>query len=512
MSDMTPSAGLSPAPILLRSSTPAATFHSLVWTRVFNARQDHSILPFAYSQPLTVSDIIAAVKLAKSNARRISIRSGGHSWAAWSVRHDAVLIDLVELDRSLPGGRIQYDETTQVVSCPPSITGEELNDFLAGKGRMFPGGHCPDVGLGGFLLQGGMGWNCKSWGWACEYLVSLDVVTASGEYLQHVSATFHRDLFWAARGAGPGFPAIVTRFHLKTVPLPEMYQSLYFFPITDFKEVLEWLIDISPTIPSTEIVLVSSYFPSSPSNPSLSNQILANFLTFAPTKESQSILLSKVHSSLPPAVSPLPSSRICFPTSLAEQYSAQRLANPLAHRYRSDNIYVPDAAAHPSSISKLLEPVFTSLPTAKSSALWFSMSPGGGTGQPRRGSDDGVLGDHHHHHDGMALSMQTDHYVAVYAVWDDNGDDDNGDDDNDDDDNDDDGEKDDEKCDEWVRKLGELESEGSYLGDADFRFREAGWKFWGDEQRETLWEVRKKWDEQGRICGFLDNTEPTNSS
>lgn len=89
----------------------------------------------------------------------------------------------------------------------------------------------------------------------------------------------------------------------------------------------------------------------------------------------------------------------------------------------------------------------------------------------------------------MALSMQTDHYVAVYAVWDDD-------------------EKDDEKCDEWVRKLGELESEGSYLGDADFRFREAGWRFWGDEQRGTLWEVIKKWDEEARICGFLDNTEP----
>jgi hypothetical protein len=23
------------------------------------------------------------------------------------------------------------------------------------------GGHCPTVGIGGFLLQGGMGWNCR---------------------------------------------------------------------------------------------------------------------------------------------------------------------------------------------------------------------------------------------------------------------------------------------------------------------------------------------------------------
>jgi hypothetical protein len=36
-----------------------------------------------------------------------------------------------------------------------------LNTFLAEKGVMFAGGHCPDVGLGGFLLQGGRGWNCK---------------------------------------------------------------------------------------------------------------------------------------------------------------------------------------------------------------------------------------------------------------------------------------------------------------------------------------------------------------
>lgn len=48
-----------------------------------------------------------------------------------------------------------------VVSCGPAVTSGGLNEFLARGGRMFPGGHCPDVGLGGFLLQGGMGWNCK---------------------------------------------------------------------------------------------------------------------------------------------------------------------------------------------------------------------------------------------------------------------------------------------------------------------------------------------------------------
>ena len=42
----------------------------------------------------------------------------------------------------------------------------------------------------------------------------------------------------------PGFPAVVTRFHLMTRPLPEMYQSLYIYPISEYKKVLKWVIDV----------------------------------------------------------------------------------------------------------------------------------------------------------------------------------------------------------------------------------------------------------------------------
>ena len=82
---------------------------------------------------------------------------------------------------------------------------------------MFTGGHCGGVGLGGFLLQGGQGWNSRRWGWGCENVVGVDVVTAEGEQV-HASEDAHADLFWAARGAGPYFPGVVTRFHLRTYP------------------------------------------------------------------------------------------------------------------------------------------------------------------------------------------------------------------------------------------------------------------------------------------------------
>lgn len=146
-----------PAQIHLRTTTSPPLFTTLTWSPTFNHLRDTSRIPFAICHATTPSDIIACIDLAQAHNRRISIRSGGHSWPAWSVRDGAVLVDL----RDLYEGRFEYDEATGVVVAPAGRTGEELNGFLGGLGRMFQGGHCPDVGLGGFLLQGGMGWCCK---------------------------------------------------------------------------------------------------------------------------------------------------------------------------------------------------------------------------------------------------------------------------------------------------------------------------------------------------------------
>lgn len=123
--------------------------------RVFNHRRPDRF-PLAVVEATTEEHLIQTIKLAKSLGCRVSIRSGGHSWAAWSVRDNAILIDLGKYYG------FSYDDASGIAIVSPSSTSRMLNTFLGVKGRMFPGGHCPDVGLGGFLLQGGMGWNCKA--------------------------------------------------------------------------------------------------------------------------------------------------------------------------------------------------------------------------------------------------------------------------------------------------------------------------------------------------------------
>lgn len=207
-------------PIVFRDSTPRDEFLASAWGHVFNHRRaTESRVPRAVVHATEAAHVAQAVAVARDLGCRVSVRSGGHSWAGWSVRDDAVCVDL----GALPGGKhsssassyissaatpgevegLEYDPRTRILSCPPSATGRVANGFLATKGRMFAGGHCPDVGLGGFLLQGGMGWNCKNWGWACESIVGIDVVTADAREI-YCSESENADLFWAARGSGPG--------------------------------------------------------------------------------------------------------------------------------------------------------------------------------------------------------------------------------------------------------------------------------------------------------------------
>ncbi|KAI1741408.1 FAD-binding domain-containing protein [Xylaria scruposa] len=440
-----------PSHILMRETTDPAVFHEAVWGRVFNRRRDTSRIPRAVVRASCVAHVREAVELANQLQCRVSVRSGGHSWAAWSVRQDAVLVDLADL------GYVDYDTRRKIVLCSPSITGEVLNKALEGEGRMFAGGHCPDVGLGGFLLQGGMGWNCKNWGWACESIIGIDVVTADASEL-YCSSTENSDLFWAARGAGPGFPAIVTSFHLLTRPLLQMYNSVFIYPQSMFRTVLQWVIDTCPTADSdTEMVCVAKR--TADGN---DIDIIAGFLSFKSSKEEAETAMQHVRDSRPAGAKV---EVFCEPTDFACQYAGQRDEQPTGYRFCSENAYVGNDV---DDVPGVLEKAFTTLPTQKSFALYFAMNPTSRRPLPV-----------------MAHSMQSDHYFAVYTIWDDAADD--------------------TRCTGWVRgimKDVERYSAGSYMGDADFQHRTT--RFWSKENGERLRDVRRKWDPAGRICGYLD--------
>ncbi len=118
--------------------------------------------------------MVRAVRWAGDEELQIGVRSGGHSWAGNHVRDGGMLLDVSRLTD------VEIDSETMSAKLQPGARGNELLAALAERELFFPAGHCEGVALGGYLLQGGYGWNGRVHGPACMSVEAIDLVTADG--------------------------------------------------------------------------------------------------------------------------------------------------------------------------------------------------------------------------------------------------------------------------------------------------------------------------------------------
>ncbi len=117
--------------------------------RVFNARRPDRF-PAGVLQAESEEDVVAGVRLARERGLKVSVRAGGHSWAAWSLRDDALLIDLGAMRE------MTFDPATGIATASPGLKGgAEFTPFLTRHGRVFTGGHCPGSGWVAFSFRAG---------------------------------------------------------------------------------------------------------------------------------------------------------------------------------------------------------------------------------------------------------------------------------------------------------------------------------------------------------------------
>jgi FAD/FMN-containing dehydrogenase len=217
-----------------------ATRRRMVWNERLPDRYPDVIVTVASD-----ADVVDAVKLARARGLRVAVRAGGHSWIGASLRDGGMLIDLEHLNG------VTVDAAARRAVAQPAIKNTELVAALAQHGLAFPAGHCPTVGIGGYLLAGGQGWNQGGWGIACQNVLAIDLVNADGEIIT-VDAQQHPDLLWAARGGGPGFPGVILRYHLRLFPPPRVImQCLYVYPLELVEQVARWLAQTVPALPTS---------------------------------------------------------------------------------------------------------------------------------------------------------------------------------------------------------------------------------------------------------------------
>ncbi len=357
----------------------------------------HQKVPDRYPELIVqargADDIVAGLRHAKANGHKVNVVSGGHSFAASHLRDGSVLLDVGRLDHAT----IDAEKKTAVVG--PGKGGSLLMADLEAQNLFFPGGHCKGVCLGGYLLQGGYGWNSRVYGPACESVIGLDVVTADGEQV-HCDVDNHPDLYFAARGAGPGFFGVVTSFHLKLYPRPAACgTSVYVYPWDVADEVYTWARGISADV-DRRVEMQAIATRSLPEMGIDSPGIAFASPAFADSEEEarQALAIFETCPVADRAVLKVP----YLPSDLPTWYTAVMTHYLNDYRYTADNMWTSASAGELlPGIHKILD----TMPPAPSHFLWLNWGP-----SPARQD--------------MAYSIEDEIYLALYGSWKDAADDD----------------------------------------------------------------------------------------
>jgi FAD/FMN-containing dehydrogenase len=189
----------------------------------------------------SVDDIVAAVRFARAAGLRVAPQGTGHGAPPLGPLDDTLLVRT-----SLMRG-VTIDPVARRARAEAGVLWEEVVNPAAQYGLSALHGSSPDVGVAGYSLGGGIGWQARLRGLAANSITALELVTADGEHVR-VDADHEPELFWALRGGGGNF-GVVTALEFALYPLETAYAGWLIWPWEDSARVLKRFSEWAATAP-----------------------------------------------------------------------------------------------------------------------------------------------------------------------------------------------------------------------------------------------------------------------
>ncbi len=198
-------------------------------------------------------DVARVVTAARETGLPLSVRSGGHGMAGFSVADKGIVLDLSEMKG------LAIDEDGRTAWAEAGLTAGEVTAAVDERGLVVGFGDTATVGIGGLTLGGGIGYLVRKHGLTIDNLRAAEVVTADGRVL-HADAQAHPDLFWAIRGGGGNF-GVATRFQYSLHGLGEILGGLLILPATP--STIEEFVSLAQAAPD-ELSTIVNILPAPP--------------------------------------------------------------------------------------------------------------------------------------------------------------------------------------------------------------------------------------------------------
>ncbi|MGH2917344.1 MAG: FAD-binding oxidoreductase [Solirubrobacteraceae bacterium] len=207
--------------------------------RIWNGSIDRR--PALIARCAGVADVLSSVRFAREHEQLVAVRSGRHSYPGLSVCDGGMVIDLGQMKG------IRVDPQARTARAQAGVLLGDMDRETQAFGLAVPAGIVTHTGLAGLTLGGGIGWLERKYGLTIDQLVSVDVVTAEGEFVR-ASEDENADLFWGVRGGGGNF-GIVTEFEFRLNPVgPTVLAGSIMWAMEDSPKVLrfyrEWIKEV----------------------------------------------------------------------------------------------------------------------------------------------------------------------------------------------------------------------------------------------------------------------------
>ena len=232
-----------------------------VWNAMINRR------PALIVRCAGVSDVIESVNLARDNNLLLAVRGGGHSFAGNSVCDGGIVIDLSRMQG------VRVDPAKQTVRAEGGVLWIDFDIETQAFGLATTGGTNSDTGIAGLTLGGGHGWLGGKYGLSLDNLLSVDIVTADGQF-RTASTTENSELFWAVRGGGGNF-GVVTSFEYQLHPVGTLLAGMLIHPFSRAKEVFTRYRDFMRDCPN-ELTSMAGFLTSQEGEPAAAMVVCYN--------------------------------------------------------------------------------------------------------------------------------------------------------------------------------------------------------------------------------------------
>lgn len=175
-----------------------------------NARFN-SVLPLAIALCKSPQDVSKCILWTQWVGVPLAPKAGGHNYEGASTTNGLLIV-------TRPMNQISIDRNARRLVVQAGALNGELLVAMQNETLMLPIGTCPQVGVCGLTLGGGIGENSRWAGMTSDRLRSTNLVLANGSIIT-ADISSYRDLFWACRGAGGDAFGIHTELTFDLLPL-----------------------------------------------------------------------------------------------------------------------------------------------------------------------------------------------------------------------------------------------------------------------------------------------------